>query len=304
MKWGYGWGWGCRTLLPRSWLASPPPSSPPLGTTWPWECPPCAKPPRLGTKAHVCPLKCIMLSRNVARRMALQPLEPEWLFQTAFRVTGEHYLHKLPRAAFGVCVQNIQPSKLIKHAKKGEEVRSRNKSILAGNKTSYPDIPPRLAKCPGPEGPDRTRSPPGREENLQTLLPWKPLGTLGGGWPLESSGAVAAPPQKRPHPGRSQLYLATSRVPGPLCPRPPCPARRAPGALPASGCARSSRVPPCAETSSRWGRSQSASTPRQGPGDHTPPAGFHGQWLKAETDVSPTERMECLPVGDSCPIVQ
>lgn len=92
--------------------------------------------------------------------MALQPLEPAWLFQTAFRVTGEHYLHRLPRAVFGVCVQNIQPSKLIKHARKGEEVRSRNESILAGNKTSYPDIPPRLAKCPGPEGPDRTRSPP------------------------------------------------------------------------------------------------------------------------------------------------
>lgn len=279
MKWGYGWGWGCRTLLPRSWLASPPPSSPPLGTTWPWECPPCAKPPRLGTKAHVCPLKCIMLSRNVVRHMALQPLEPAWLFQTAFRVTGEHYSHKLPRAVFGVCVQNIQPSKLIKHAKKGEEVRSRNKSILSGNKTSYPDIPPRLAKCPGPEGPDRTRSPPGREESLQTLPPWKPLETLGEGEPLGEFWGCGRPAPEASPIGRSQPYLATLHVPGPLCPCPLCLARRAPGALLASGCARSSRVHPCMETSGRWQHSQRAQcafTPRQGPGDRIPPAGFHG----------------------------
>lgn len=236
--------------------------------------------------------------------MALQPLEPAWLFQTAFRVTGEHYLHRLPRAVFGVCVQNIQPSKLIKHARKGEEVRSRNESILAGNKTSYPDIPPRLAKCPGPEGPDRTRSPPGREESLQTLPPWKPLETPGGGWPLESSGAAAALAQKQPRRAGGQPYLATARAPGPLCPRPPCLARRAPGALLASGCAPSSRVRPCTETSSRWQRAHHTSAPRQGPGDRTPPAGFHGPWLKAETDVSPAECVACLPAGDGCPVVQ
>lgn len=201
MKWGYGWGWGCRTLLPRSWPASPPPSSPPLGTTWPWECPPCAKPPRLGTKAHVCPLKCITRSRNVAHGSAA--LRACVAFPDRLPGHGGALLAQVAKSCvWGLCSKHStrQVDHTCKKGRGSEE--ERNESSLAGNKTSYPDIPPRLAKCPGPEGPDRTRSPPGREESLQTLPPWKPLEAPGAGWPRESSGAVAAPPRPRSVPVR------------------------------------------------------------------------------------------------------
>lgn len=71
------------------------------------------------------------------------------LSQATFWVPEECYLHKLPRADFGVCFQNIQPTKWIKHAKKGEEVGNRNKSTLSGTKlltpTFHPDWPCALA---------------------------------------------------------------------------------------------------------------------------------------------------------------
>lgn len=54
------------------------------------------------------------------------------LSQATFWVPEECYLHKFPRADFGVCFQNIQPSKWIKHAKKGEEVRSRKNRLYPG----------------------------------------------------------------------------------------------------------------------------------------------------------------------------
>lgn len=109
-------------------------------------------------------------------------------------------MHKLPRAAFRVCFQNIQPGKLTKRAK-GEEMRSGNKSILSERKTPYPDIPPRFAMCPGPEGPERPLSPPGRKERLCThsLLrsAWKPLQPLEGPVPRERPGNPPSTPGHR-----------------------------------------------------------------------------------------------------------
>lgn len=213
--------------------------------------------------------------------MALQPLEPVWLFRTAFRVTGEHDSHKLPRAAFGVCVQNIQPSKLIKHAKKGEEVRSRNESILAGNKTSYPDIPPRLAKCPGPEGPDRTRSPPGREESLQTLPPGSAGGRLASG---ESWGCGRLAPEVSP--SRQEPAVPCHLA----CSRPAVPASTAPGQA-RSWCSSSLWLCSVQSRPPLHGNKQPMATvlthllAEAGAWRSHPLVGFHGQGLKAETDV-------------------
>lgn len=162
-------------------------------------------------------------------------------------------MQKRPRAASGACFQNIQPSKLIKHAKRGEERRGRNKLILSRDRTPYPDIPPRFAMCPGPEGPDRPLSPPGRKERVGTRslleVPGSLCNHLGGRgrpldcprnvWPSFSSWA------------RVSLYLATARAPGPPCLCPPSLATHAPDALLASDCAPPSHVHPFVKTESR-----------------------------------------------------
>lgn len=135
---------------------------------------------------------------------------------------------------WGFFFKNIQPSKLIKHAKKEEELRSRNKSILSRDKTSYPDIPPRLAMCPGPEGPDRPLSPPGREERVckHSLLGsfWKCWGkaglfrvlglappslgappTMGGSWPIPSHLACSRPAvPASTMPGQARSWCSSS----------------------------------------------------------------------------------------------
>lgn len=90
MKWGYGWGWGCGTLLPRSWPASPPSSSSPLGTTWPWECPSCAKPPRLRTKAHICPLKCFTFSPSHGSTQLCSLQSPHGFFRVRNIIITDH----------------------------------------------------------------------------------------------------------------------------------------------------------------------------------------------------------------------
>lgn len=147
----------------------------------------------------------------------------------------------LPRAALGACCLNTQTSKLIKHAKTGKERRSRDR-------TPYPDIPPRFAMCPGPEGPERPLSPPGRKESVCTHFSQKPLeasATAGRECALECPGNA------RPS---FSLYLATARAPCLLCPRPPSPATRAPDALPASDCALPSHVHPCVKTENRYVR--------------------------------------------------
>lgn len=148
---------------------------------------------------------------------------------------------------WGFVLKAFDPESGSSMQKKGEEVRSGNKSILSADSTSYPDIPPRLATCPGPEGPDRPLSPPGREERVCTWKPWKswPSGACWDcGWP-----SPGGPPD--PQAGVNP-YLATASAPGPPCPHPLCPARRAPDAPPASGCAPPSHGHPFAKTKGRY----------------------------------------------------
>lgn len=100
--------------------------------------------------------------------------------------------------------------------------RRREGGSLGRGRTAYPATPPRLAACPGPEGPLRPRSAPARE------VVYKP-----------SPALHARDPPALP------TYLASACAPGQrrLCPLHP--ARHAPGAPPAAGCAQPSPVRPC-----------------------------------------------------------
>lgn len=161
-------------------------------------------------------------------------------------------MYKLPRAAFGVCFQSIQSSKLIKHAKKGEEVRSRTNQFYPGTKlltpTFHPDWPCALAL--------RAQTGPYHHLKEKKVCKHSLLGSLWKRWGRLACGKFwdcdHLPQKLPPLMSMSQPYLATSRVPGLPCLHPPCPARRAPGALLASDYALSSHVHPFIKTKSRY----------------------------------------------------
>lgn len=164
----------------------------------------------------------------VQQTAALKPLEPFDFFQMRkIIITG---------CISGKNVICISRQELLwgflKHSTQEADKTRRKRGSEEQDKASYPDIPPRFAMCPGPEGPERPLSPPGREEFCQHSLLGS-SGKAGGGSSGKSSTALVSGELwdcGRPHPGAPSRPTSSQPIPcHRKCSRPAVPASTVPG---------------------------------------------------------------------------